>query len=262
MDGVAGAAAGWDPAQYLRFAGPRLQPALDLLARIPLAAPAAVYDLGCGAGNVTRLLRARWPDAAVTGVDASPAMLQAAAAAAPGVRFVQADLAAWGPPAPADLVFSNAALHWLDHHATLLPRLLGHLGPGGVLAVQMPRNHDAPSHTGMVAAAEAGPWRTRLQPLLRRAPVAPPAVYHDILAPHAGRLELWETEYLHVLEGESPVVEWTRGSALKPLLDALEPPEREGFLADYAARMAAAYPRRPDGRTLFPFRRLFILAVR
>lgn len=262
MDGVAGAASGWDPAQYLRFAGPRLQPALDLLARIPLAAPAAVYDLGCGAGNVTRLLRERWPDARVTGVDGSPAMLEAAARAAPGVRFIQADLAAWAPPAPADLIFSNAALHWLDDHATLLPRLLGRLVPGGLLAVQMPRNHGAPSHTEMVGAAEAGPWRVRLLPLLRRAPVAGPAVYYDILAPHAGRLEIWETEYLHALEGDNPVVEWTRGSALKPLLDALEPPEREAFLADYAGRMAAAYPRRPDGRTLFPFRRLFILADR
>ena len=262
MDGVAGAATGWDPAQYLRFAGPRLQPALDLLARIPLTAPAAVYDLGCGAGNVTRLLRERWPDARVTGVDGSPAMLEAAARAAPGVRFIHADLAAWAPPAPADVIFSNAALHWLDGHASLLPRLLGHLAPGGVLAVQMPRNHGAPSHTEMVRAVEAGPWRARLVPLLRRAPVAAPAVYYDILAPHAGHLEIWETEYLHALEGDNPVVEWTRGSALKPLLDALEPPEREGFLADYGARMAAAYPRRPDGRTLFPFRRLFILAGR
>jgi trans-aconitate 2-methyltransferase len=263
MDRVAaGPASGWDPAKYLEFAGPRLQPALDLLARIPLAAPAVVYDLGCGAGNVTRLLRQRWPGAELTGVDASPAMLAAAARAVPNVRWVQADLEGWAPPRPAEVIFSNAALHWLGDHATLLPRLLGHLAPGGVLAVQMPRNHGAPSHTEMVRAAEAGPWRERLAPLLRRAPVAPPAVYHDILAPRAGRLEIWETEYLHVLEGENPVVEWTRGSALKPLLDALAPPEREAFLADYAARIAAAYPRRPDGWTLFPFRRLFILAAR
>ena len=255
-------AAGWDPAKYLEFAGPRLQPAVDLLARIPLPAPTVVYDLGCGAGNVTRLLRARWPRAELTGVDGSPAMLAAAARAVPDVRWVEADLGGWAPARPADVVFSNAALHWLDDHALLFPRLLGHLGPGGVLAVQMPRNHGAPSHTEMARAAEAGPWRARLAPLLRTAPVAPPAVYHDILAGRASRLEIWETEYLHVLEGENPVVEWTRGSALKPLLDALAPPERQAFLADYAARIATAYPRRPDGRTLFPFRRLFVLATR
>jgi trans-aconitate 2-methyltransferase len=249
----------WDPAKYLEFAGPRLQPALDLLARVPLAAPATVYDLGCGAGNVTRLLRQRWPRAVITGVDASVAMLKAAAEAAPGVRWVEADLETWAPPRPADLIFSNAALQWLDDHARLFPRLLGALAPGGVLAVQMPRNHAAPSHAEMVRAADAGPWRERLAPLLRRAPTAAPALYHDWLAPHAARLEIWETEYLHVLEGDRPVVEWTRGSALKPLLDALDAPAREAFLADYAARVAAAYPRRADGRTLFPFRRLFIV---
>jgi trans-aconitate 2-methyltransferase len=252
----------WDPAKYLEFAGPRLQPALDLLARVPLAAPAAVFDLGCGAGNVTRILGQRWPGAEVAGVDASAAMLKAAAEAAPGVRWIEADLQTWAPPRPADLIFSNAALHWLDDHARLFPRLLAGLAPGGVLAVQMPRNHAAPSHAEMVRAAEGGPWRERLAPLLRRAPTAAPESYYDWLAPHAARLDIWETEYLHVLEGDRPVVEWTRGSALKPLLDALDAHEREAFLADYAARMAAAYPRRAGGRTLFPFRRLFILASR
>jgi trans-aconitate 2-methyltransferase len=253
---------GWDPAKYLQFAGPRLQPALDLLARIPLTAPAVVYDLGCGAGNVTRLLAERWPGARLTGVDGSAAMLAAAARAAPGVRWVEADVSSWQAPAPADLIFSNAALHWLDDHAALFPRLLDQLAPAGVLAVQMPRNHGAPTHTEMVAAAEAGPWRTRLAAHLRRAPVAPPPFYYDVLRPRAGRLEIWETEYLHVLEGDNPVVEWTRGSALKPLLDALAEPERGAFLAGYARRIAAAYPPRPDGRTLMPFRRLFILASR
>jgi trans-aconitate 2-methyltransferase len=261
--GALGAApGGWDPAKYLEFAGPRLQPALDLLARVGLAAPGAVYDLGCGAGNVTRLLAARWPAARVTGVDGSAAMLATAAAQASAVRWVEADLRTWAPPGPADLLFSNAALHWLDDHAALFPGLVGHLAPGGVLAVQMPRNHGAASHVEMTAAAGAGPWRARLAPLLRRQPVAEPARYYDWLAPHARRVEIWETEYLHVLDGDNPVVEWTRGSALRPLLDALPEPERAAFLADYARRIAAAYPPRADGRTLFPFRRLFIVATR
>jgi trans-aconitate 2-methyltransferase len=253
---------GWDPAKYLQFAEPRLRPALDLLARVPTPAPAVVHVLGCGAGNVTRLLLERWPGAAVTGVDGSEAMLARARAAVPGVTWAQADIGAWRAPQPADVIFSNAALHWLDDHHALLPRLVDGLAPGGVLAVQMPRNHGAPSHTEMVGAAEAGPWAARLRPALRARPVAEPAVYHDILAPHVTRLDIWETEYLHVLEGENPVVEWTRGSALKPLLDGLEEPERGRFLAAYATRIARAYPPRPDGRTLFPFRRLFIVAAR
>jgi trans-aconitate 2-methyltransferase len=262
MSGSESLTPGWDPAKYLEFAGPRLQPALDLLARVPLAAPGAVYDLGCGAGNVTRFLAERWPSAVVTGVDGSSAMLAAARAAAPTVTWEEADLGAWRAPRPADLLFSNAALHWLDDHPRLFPRLIAGLAPGGVLAVQMPRNHGAPSHTEMVAAAEAGPWLERLRPMLRARPVAEPSLYYDVLAPHVSRLDIWETEYLHVLEGANPVVEWTRGSALKPLLDALEEPDRSGFRGEYASRIARAYPPRPDGRTLFTFRRLFIIAVR
>ena len=229
---------------------------------MPAAAPERVHDLGCGPGNVTRLLVDRWPAASVTGVDGSAVMLAAARAAAPAVTWVQADIGTWRSSRPADVVFSNAALQWLDDHPRLFPHLVAGLAPGGVLAVQMPRNHGAPSHTEMVAAARAGPWRERLRHLLRERPVAEPAVYHEILAPHVSRLDIWETEYLHALEGDNPVVEWTRGSALKPLLDALEEPERAGFLDEYSSRIARAYAARPDGRTLFPFRRLFIVAVR
>jgi trans-aconitate 2-methyltransferase len=252
----------WDPAQYLKFAGPRLRPAVDLLNRIDLTEPATVYDLGAGAGNVTRLLRARWPGARITGVDESGEMLAEAATAVPDVEWQRADLAGWRPPCPADVVFSNAALHWLGAHDRLFPALLAALAPGGVLAVQMPRNFHAPSHTAVGEAVRSGPWRARLEPLLRPAPVADPAVYFDLLAPRAAALDIWETEYLHVLEGEHPVKEWVKGTWLRPLLDALVEPERPAFEARYADLLAAAYPRRPDGRTLFPFRRLFILATR
>jgi trans-aconitate 2-methyltransferase len=189
-------------------------------------------------------------------------MLAAARTAAPGITWQEADIGSWRAPRPADLLFSNAALHWLDDHAGLFPRLAEDLGAGGVLAVQMPRNHGAPSHTEMVAAAEVGPWRDRLRPALRARPVAEPAVYRDLLRPHVAQLDIWETEYLHELEGDNPVVQWTRGSALKPLLDALDESERSAFLAEYAGRIRLAYPPRPDGRTLLPFRRLFIVAVR
>ncbi len=252
----------WDPGQYLKFGGERLRPAMDLLERIPLAAPETVFDLGCGAGNVTRILAGRWPAARVTGIDKSPEMLARAEGAGSPIRWLAGDLKRWTPEAPADLLFSNAALHWLDGHRELFPRLMGWLRRGGVLAVQMPRNDRAPSHTCMTDAAGGGPWRQRLEPLLRPEPVAPPEVYHHIVAPAAASVDLWETEYLHLLEGENPVVEWTRSTALRPLLDALEGGQREAFLADYSARVAAAYPKGPDGKTPMPYRRLFMVATR
>jgi trans-aconitate 2-methyltransferase len=252
----------WNPEQYLKFADHRLRPAVDLLNRIDASAPSLVYDLGCGAGNVTRLLRARWPGARIVGVDSSREMLDKAAQAAPDVEWVLADLATWSPERAPDVVYSNAALHWLDGHELLFPRLLGSLAARGTLAVQMPRNHGAPSHTGMVAAARASPERARLEAVLRESPVRPPDFYWGLLARGADGLDVWETEYLHPLRGDAPVVQWTMGTALKPLLDALEEPGRGAFLAEYTRRMAEAYPRRDDGTTLFPFRRLFLVATR
>lgn len=252
----------WDPAQYLKFADHRLRPAVDLLNRIDLAEPREIYDLGAGAGNVTRLLRARWPKARITGIDSSQGMLDKAAATAPDIEWQRADLGAWRPPRAADLIYSNAALHWLERHERLFPALLDALAPGGVLSVQMPRNFSAPSHTMIAAAARSGPWRARLEPLLRPAPVAEPSVYFDLLSPRAATVDIWETEYVQVLTGEHPVKEWTKGTWLKPLLDALDEPDRSRFEAAYAEMVAPAYPRRPDGRTLFPFRRLFIIATR
>lgn len=255
----------WDPGLYGGFAAPRLRPAMDLLSRVPLDAPARVADLGCGGGQATRLLAARWPAAELTGIDSSADML-AEARAKDGTGRIQwhhGNVADWESDAPVDVIYSNAALHWLDDHATLFPRLWRGLAPGGVLAVQMPRNHDAPSHTGMAEAALAGPWADTLRPLLRPSPVAPPEVYYDLLAGRAARLDVWETEYLHVLEGEDAVVRWVSSTALAPLLQALDNENwRRDFLADYRARMAAAYPKRPDGRTLLPFRRLFLVAER
>jgi trans-aconitate 2-methyltransferase len=252
----------WNPATYLKFAGERLRPALDLIARIDMDAPGVIVDLGCGDGNVTRFLVERWPDSVVVGVDSSAEMLAEARVRQPDLAWIEADLAAWIPEQPADILFSNAALHWLDDHRALFPRLAQGLRPGGILAVQMPRNHDQPSHRAMIEAVEAGPWRDRLRPCLRTRPVAPPDVYADILAPVTSFMDIWETVYWHILEGDNPVVAWTRGTALRPLLAALDGEERAAFLGDYARRVERAYPRRDDGKTLFPFRRLFIVARR
>ena len=251
----------WNPDQYLKFAAPRLRPAVDLLARVPLTAPGSIFDLGCGAGNVTRLLAERWPHAAVTGVDDSASMLAKAAQENPGIAWVQQSVATWRAPEPADLIYSNAALHWLPDHASLFPTLLQQLAPGGVLAVQMPRNFDAPSHRLIDDTVRAGPWHARLAAMIGASPVAEPAVYYDLLTPRVAQLDIWETEYLQVLEGADPVKEWTKGTWLKQFLDALPPDERAPFEADYAARLRIAYPPRSDGRTLFPFRRLFMVAT-
>jgi trans-aconitate 2-methyltransferase len=250
----------WDPAQYLKFSGERLRPALDLLARVPAAAPRAVVDLGCGAGNLMPLLRARWPQARLTGVDGSPQMLAKARADHPQAEFVEADVGDWRPARAVDVLYSNATLHWLEGHERLFPDLLRSVAQGGWLAVQMPRNFGAPSHTAVRDTIEGGPWRARLEPHLRANPVAEPAFYWRLLADKAAALEIWEIEYLQVLRGENPVAEFTKGTWLKPFLDRLQEPERSAFEADYRARVLAAYPPEADGRTLFPFRRLFILA--
>ena len=245
----------WNPEQYLKFGGPRTRAAMDLLARVPLAAPQEVVDLGCGPGNSTALLADRWPSARITGVDSSPEMLAAARAARPDLGWVQGDAAAWAPEAPVDLIFANAVLQWVPDHGTLLPRLMASLAPGGVLALQMPTNHEAPAFRLLreVAGGEAkGDWRR---------PLAPEA-YHRILAPHAAEVDLWETEYQQVMDGVDGILEWGKGTVLLPYLQDLGEADRARFLADYRAALVRAYPVQPDGRVLFPFKRLFIVARR
>ncbi len=262
----------WDPAQYLKFEGPRARPALDLLARVDAIfvgpptggtdSPQTVFDLGCGPGNVTALLRRRWPDARVIGIDASEAMLAEARAKHPGIEFAAADIADFRPESPADVIVSNAALHWLADHPRLFPALARALAAGGALAVQMPHVKSQPSHLLMADSAKSGPWREKALAALPRYPDHAPADYYGFLAGVCRTVDVWETVYLHALSGDNAVSEWMKGAALRPLLAALSPEEQEGFLADYRARLAEAYPRRPDGTTLFPFRRLFIVAVK
>ncbi len=259
----------WDPGQYLQFEDQRLRPAIDLLARVPLDAPRRIVDLGCGTGNVTRLLAQRWPDAQITGVDNSATMLERARAAAgdlPRVTFVAAELAAWSAATPVDLVFSNAALHWLPDHATLIARLASMVASAGVLAVQMPDNFRAPSHATIAALAVSARWRGQLGPLVRAIPTAPAADYYAWLAPLFPRIDIWTTEYLQVLApstaGDHPVAAWTKGTWLGPFLAALDAAEQVEFLAAYEQDVAVAYPRLPDGGVLFPFRRLFMVANR
>jgi trans-aconitate 2-methyltransferase len=251
----------WDPAQYLKFGDERQRPGFDLLARVGDLPPGLLVELGCGAGIHARAIAARFPARPFIALDSSPEMLKEAAAEPSDIQWLAADINTWSPPEPPALIFSNAVLHWIDDHATLFPRLLRWLTPGGALAVQMPRNHAAPSHALMYEAALGGPWAETLKPLLRTDPVSPPEFYYDLLAPLArGGLDLWETSYLHVLSGEDAVLNWVRGSALRPLLLVLDAPQRADFERAYAEKLRRAYPRRADGKTLLPFRRLFIVA--
>jgi trans-aconitate 2-methyltransferase len=250
----------WNPEQYLKFAQPRLRPAVDLLARIATANPASVCDLGCGAGNVTSLLVDRWPKSSIVGVDDSAEMLAQAVKTLPQVSWTKASISNWRPDKPLDVVYSNAALHWLPNHGTLFPTLMKCVSAGGTLAVQMPRNFSAPSHTLIAETVHAGAWRRRLEHLLVPPPVAEPGYYFQLLSPLCRSVDIWETEYLQALQGTDPVKEWVKGTWLKQFLDALQPDERGAFEADYAHRLNSAYPPLDNGTTLFPFRRLFIVA--
>lgn len=252
----------WNPDIYLKFADHRLRPALDLLGRIDMENPSRVFDLGCGAGNVTRFLLQRWPQAMVTGIDSSAEMLGRAGRDFPQIHWRQADIGSWQPEIPAELIYSNAALQWLDGHDRLLPALFRALAPGGVLAVQMPRNFAQPSHVLMRQVAEKGRWAAKLAPHLREDPVAAPAEYWRLLQPLGATLDIWETEYLQDLSGDDAVLHWMSGTSLRPLLDALEGEEKNDFADEYRHLLAQAYPMESGGTTLFPFRRLFMLVRR
>ena len=252
----------WDADQYMKFGGQRTQPSRDLLARVPLAAPRRIVDLGCGPGNSTDLLAQRWPDAEVTGIDSSPDMLAQARRAYPALRWIEADIAALPPDGAHDLVFSNAALQWVPDHARVFPALFDALPPGGVLAVQMPRNLDAPSHAVLRETAASPRWAAQMPREPRVISVGDPGFYYDLLAPRAAHLDIFEIEYLHVMDGPEGIVEWMKGTGLRPFLQRLAGPELDAFLASYLEKLDRAYPRRADGKVLFPFRRIFVVASR
>lgn len=260
----------WDPQTYLAFADERIRPARDLLAAVDLAAPDRVVDLGCGPGNSTQLLRARWPAADVLGVDSSPQMVaRARADAAPeargGARYEVGDAATWLPSGPVDLIFANALLQWVPGHLELLPRWLDRLTPGGRLAFGVPGNFEAPTHVLLREICATPTWQARLGDLAdRREAICTPRAYADALAAAGARPDVWETTYLHRLTGPDPVLEWVSGTALRPVLDALaaDPPAQEAFRADYGAALRAAYPPGPDGVTTLEFRRVFAVAAR
>lgn len=255
--------ADWNPALYRRFEDERTRPAVELLARVPLPQAREAVDLGCGPGNSTELLTARFPGARVVGTDNSEAMLASARVRLPGVAFELSDIATWQPATPPDLIYANAALQWVPDHTALFPRLFSLLAPGGVLAVQMPDNLDEPSHRLMREVAADGPWRETIGDANRvRAPRRPIADYYDMLAPTAAQVDVWHTVYQHPMASAEAIVEWVSATGLRPFVDPLSAAERAGFIAEYTRRIDAAYPARADGKRLLAFPRLFVVARR
>jgi trans-aconitate 2-methyltransferase len=252
----------WDATQYLRFSDTRTLPALDLLSRIELGAARLVVDLGCGPGNSTAPLKARWPDATVAGIDSSEELLAAARHDHPGIDFAHGDIAAWAAAEPVNVVFANASLQWVGGHDHLVPRLFDQLAPAGVLAVQMPRNHDFATHRLMRRVAAEGEWRDRLSGARDPSPVKPPEFYYDLLAPRAASLTIWETNYIQVMDGVQAIIAWLHGTGLRPFLARLTKAERPAFLGRYAALLADEYKVQADGKILLPYPRLFFIATK
>ena len=254
----------WDVKQYERFRDERARPFHDLIMRVKPERVRLGADLGCGTGELTAELAARWPDAAFTGVDSSAEMLAAAAPRAiPGrLEFVQGDAATWSPARPLDLLFSNATFQWLDDHVDLLASCASALAPGGVLAVQMPGNFDAPSHRLLAEARGEGPWAGKLGGMERGTQVHTPVWYAEQLAALGFEaIDVWESTYVHVLPGDDAVLEWIKGTALRPILAKLSAVEQPEFLRLLAGKLRLVYPRGAAG-TLFPFRRIFFVATR
>jgi trans-aconitate 2-methyltransferase len=256
----------WDPVQYLGFAGERSRPFFDLAGRIAAAAPAMVVDLGCGPGQLTASLAARWPDADVLGIDSSADMIAAArrldgsgTAGRDRLSFRVEDVSDWRPDGPVDVIISNAVLQWVPGHVELLPRWAGWLADSGWLAFQLPGNFDQPSHAILRELASSHRWRPALAGVELNRQAADPGAYLDLLARQGLTVDAWETTYLHVLQGPDPVTEWYKGTGLRPVLAALDPEQAADFVRQYGERVRAAYPAESYG-TVLPFRRVFVVA--
>jgi trans-aconitate 2-methyltransferase len=253
----------WDPQLYLKFDRERTQPAIDLAARVELADPLRIIDLGCGPGNSTAILKARWPNAEITGLDGDAAMIVAARDSDSDITWVQDDASTWQADAEYDLVFSNAMLQWLPDHVAVLGRWFGSVSPGGALAVQIPSHLNSAVHRHILEVAADPRWSTLTAHAGHAINTAEPQAYYDSLCQQASRVDLWITKYYHVLEGPKEIINWMRGTGLRPFLSVLPTDaDRAAFEAAILDRVAGSYPRRADGKVLFPFRRLFFIAYK
>jgi trans-aconitate 2-methyltransferase len=255
----------WSAAQYLKFNAERTRPSRDLLEQVPLKSPKHVVDLGCGPGNSTEVLVSHYPESKVVGMDSSPDMIAKAKATLPGVEFALGDLTTYRPEGSVDLFFSNAVFQWLtaDDRIRVIKNLFEAQAPGGVFAFQVPDNFNEPSHEAMRSVASTGPWAETLEPLQpARDQFQSPQELYDELCPLSSSLNIWHTYYQHVLENHEAVVEWVKGTGLRPFIDPLGPEQKEQFLDEYLQRVKKLYPASRDGKVLLRYPRLFLVAVR
>lgn len=258
---------GWSANQYVKFLNERTQPAVDLLSRVPATSPKRVVDLGCGPGNSTAVLAERYPNADLSGIDSSPDMIRKAKETLPGVAFDVADLQTYKPDGPIDVLFSNAVLQWIPAGSRIqvIRQLLEHLAPGGSLAVQVPFNLSEPSHVAMKETAFAPnvPWEEKLKaanPVREEFP--DPSELYDGLKHLCADLTIWKTTYYHTMDNHEGIVEWVKGTGLRPFLDPLTESERKEYTEQYLARLRAAYPTQKDGKVVLPYPRLFVVATK
>lgn len=252
----------WDPDRYMSFGDERTRPSADLVARIAIDSPDRIIDLGCGPGNSTRVLRERWPDAQVVGLDSSADMIATARAELAGGEWVLASIEGWRADSPYDLVFSNAALQWLPDHGVLVESLFDSVAEGGALAFQIPSADFATVRDLIHEIAIEGPWADRMVGPLGELTMEAPAFYYDHLAPRSRSVDMWETEYFHVLDSPGAIVDWIASTGLRPFLAVLEPDESRAFSELLHERVARAYRRQIDRKVLFPFKRTFVIAYR
>lgn len=258
----------WSATQYLKFSGERTRPSWDLVAQVPLKSPRSVVDLGCGPGNSTAVLVERFPDAIIKGIDSSPDMVAKAQVALPGINFILDDLSTYMPPReePVDLLFSNAVFQWIPYseRIPIIKRLIRSQPPGGVFALQVPDNHMEKSHIAMRLVAEnGGPWTETLQQLQPSlGPFQTPQEIYDELKPICSSINLWHTYYQHVLDSHEAVVEWVKGTGLRPFIDPLNAEQKAGFLDAYLEKIRQLYPVSIDGKVLLRYPRLFMVAIR
>ena len=253
----------WNPVDYLAFGDERTRAASDLVNRIDLADPGVIVDLGCGPGNSTQVLRRRWPRSRVQGVDQSIEMIESARRQYPGQDWTVADISNWRPAEPTHLLYANAALQWLPNHEALMPRLFTFIAPNGALAFQIPSSTFAKVRTLIHAISEFPRWTNRMDDARRALTMNPPQSYYDALVTESTKLDIWETEYYHIMESHQAIIDWISSTGLRPFLSALEhDDERNAFVAQLREDVIKAYPQQVDKKVLFPFRRTFVIAYR